>query len=397
MRVHTARTTLLRLGATGIFASLLLIIIGCGDSEAVLSSQPTYHGAVADVLSANCVACHSDGGIGPFPLDSPEWAVRMAPVIAYVVKEGIMPPWPPGPDTPPLENERVLSPETRSLLVAWAESGAPLGKPSERARRSNEEETGRQAEADLSLAVDPPYSPDPSKGDDYRCFLLDPQLDSDTFVTSYRVRPGLSTLVHHALIFVIGPENADEARLLDESEDGPGWTCFGGPGITSGIGGFGLLGFWVPGAAGSDFPEGTGKPLEAGSRLIMQLHYNLANPNGTAADASSVDLFLVEPSTDLKAIREIALAAPVEVRCPGPYPSDSSDPCNRSYALRESELKYLAQGIHVVCGTRPEHYLRADVGDGSAQPTQCDQQVHVDALAPGCHRPHAPARQLDQG
>ena len=122
---------------------------------------------------ANCVTCHTEGGIAPFPLDNPELAVRMAPVIAHVVRQGIMPPWPPGPESPPFQDERLLSLEDKSLLVAWAESGAPLGKPTGQ-QDGNQQQPVREVQPDLVLALDPPYSPDVSRQDDYRCFLLDP-------------------------------------------------------------------------------------------------------------------------------------------------------------------------------------------------------------------------------
>jgi len=75
-------------------------------------SIPTYYGTVGPILQTHCVGCHSEGGIAPFPLDDPQWAVRMAPAMAAAVQSGRMPPWPPGGDTPPLQGDRRLSAET---------------------------------------------------------------------------------------------------------------------------------------------------------------------------------------------------------------------------------------------------------------------------------------------
>ena len=358
-------------------AAVLMAILGCGSSASV-----TYHGEVAEVLSANCVACHTEGGIAPFQLDSPEWAVRMAPVIAHVVREGIMPPWPPGPESPPFQDERLLSPEDKDLLIAWAESGAPLGKPTGQ-QVGNQQQVLSEVEPDLVLALDPPYKPDVSKPDDYRCFLLDPQLQGDTFVDAYEVKPDLTALVHHSLLFIIGPRSVEEAESLDRSEAGPGWTCFGGPGITTDIAGLGLLGFWVPGAGATEFPGGTGKLLEAGSRIIIQLHYHVAQVKDTEPDATRVELSLADPTAKLKPVDDIPLAAPVEILCQGHYPSSPNDPCNREYALERSELRVVANGIHLLCGTRPGDYTSRDVGDGSSQENSCDQQVQEDGLALG--------------
>jgi hypothetical protein len=90
---------------------------------------PTYHQDVTPILAANCFGCHTQGGIGPFPLDDPDWAQKMAPAIVQDVKSGRMPPWPPGGVTPPLEGERRISANQLNLLTEWAQAGAPLGKP----------------------------------------------------------------------------------------------------------------------------------------------------------------------------------------------------------------------------------------------------------------------------
>ena len=338
---------------------------------------------MAEVLTANCTSCHTDGGVAPFPLDSAEWAVRLAPAISRVVKEGSMPPWPPGPESPPFRDERTLSEEERSILIAWTEEGAPLGGPKNPSPSVQSRSEVAQRNPDRIITLDPPYNPDSSRSDDYRCFLLDPRLERDNFVTGYRVNPEQATLVHHSLLFVVGPEAVAEAETLDRSEPGPGWTCFGGPGLRDSIGAAGLLGFWVPGASGSDFPEGTGKLLETGSRIIMQLHYNLAGAQSNGTDASSLELFLADASTELTPIQELPLAAPVEILCPGAYPTDQADICNRDYALERSELRVLAEGIHIFCGTHPREYLARSGGDGSSQETSCDQQVFSDAMALG--------------
>ena len=43
---------------------------------------------------------------------------------------------------------------------------------------------------------------------------------------------------------------------------------------------------WAPGGEPGRYPDGTGAPLVAGSRIVMQVHYNLTHgsePDRTAA------------------------------------------------------------------------------------------------------------------
>ena len=50
---------------------------------------------------------------------------------------------------------------------------------------------------------------------------------------------------------------------------------------------------WAPGIGATTFPEGTGIALEAGQKMILEIHYNLLN--GSQPDQTSVELML-EPS-----------------------------------------------------------------------------------------------------
>ena len=59
------------------------------------------------------------------------------------------------------------------------------------------------------------------------------------------------------------------ALALDAAEEGPGYTCYGGPGFNGE-----WIGAWAPGGEGLDMPEGTGIRIEPGSKVVMQVHYN---------------------------------------------------------------------------------------------------------------------------
>ena len=112
--------------------------------------------------------------------------------------------------------------------------------------------------------------------------------------------------MHHTIVFVIGPDQVAEYQAFDEAEEGPGYECFGGP-RPAGGGGQGLggapsipaqVGFWVPGAPATPFPEGTGIRIEPGSMLVVQMHYN------TRTAAPVADQSLIEITTTDSVERE---------------------------------------------------------------------------------------------
>ena len=63
-----------------------------------------------------------------------------------------------------------------------------------------------------------PYTPSPPTGvgtDDYRCFLLDPQLAEDSYLTGTNVVPGNADIAHHVILFRVPPEQVADAERLD--------------------------------------------------------------------------------------------------------------------------------------------------------------------------------------
>jgi len=127
------------------------------------------------------------------------------------------------------------------------------------------------------------YTPDAKLSDDYRCFLIDPAMGSDTFVTGYRIRPGQPRLVHHVILFVIGREQLALAQSRDGRDGRPGWPCFGGPGLSGNPADIGApLGFWVPGTQGTDFPPGT-KRIPVWARAYSRVQRSPVAPVGSGS------------------------------------------------------------------------------------------------------------------
>src|SRR4051794_22377312 len=103
--------------------------VGCPISKPVkASSRPTYSGEVAAILEKNCLECHRRGQVGPFALETYEQARKRADDIAAVAEDRRMPPWKAAPqDYPRFKHDRSLAAGDITTLVAWADTGAPLG------------------------------------------------------------------------------------------------------------------------------------------------------------------------------------------------------------------------------------------------------------------------------
>ena len=237
---------------------------------------PTYHQDVAPIVARHCLTCHVEGGIGPFVLDTFASVRFAAPEAREAIETRQMPPWMPDPSCGDLVGERRLSDEEIATFVAWVEGGTPEGDP---ATATPIEPVTPPTFVPTHTAAAPGYVPNPDVPDDYRCFVLDFEFEEDSYLTASTVVPDASALVHHVLVYSLGPEDVAAAEALDAAEEGPGYTCFGGPlpmGDDAGSSSLPTqLGAWVPGALPAIYPEGAGIPIRAGSRVVMQIHYNL--------------------------------------------------------------------------------------------------------------------------
>ena len=184
----------------------------------------------------------------------------------------------------------------------WADAGAPEGEP--RDDLQVPPVAGLDATLDLHT---PEFTPEIVGGplaefDEYRCFLIDPQLDHDMFLTGYEVTPGNPALVHHLLAMPVdldaiaegGQTNAQRIQALDdESPDRDGWPCFSQAG--EGVEVEGLPVTWAPGMGAVEYPAGTGVRIAAGRKIVVQLHYNLHDPAlAGQSDRSHLGLRLAE-------------------------------------------------------------------------------------------------------
>lgn len=265
-----------------------LFAAGCTTEESEPASGLTYYADVQPIIEKNCVGCHQDGAIGQGLLTTYGNVASRAQLIKQQVVDRLMPPWLADGACNDYQHDRSLTEEEIAILSDWADAGAPEGTPVEH-HTQPEKRSGEMSRVDLTLSVPVDYVPQ-IQPDDYRCFLVDWPESEVTHVTGFGVRPGNGTTVHHVIAFIAPPDQVQAYEDIDAAEEGPGYTCYGGPGGPQAQNG-GFLGGWAPGGPPLDYPEGTGIKLEPGSKIILQVHYNTISWDGQP-DRTSVDLKL---------------------------------------------------------------------------------------------------------
>ena len=239
---------------------------GDGDDGA---SEPTWHRDVRPILKARCGNCHVEGGAAPFDFDTLEQTRIQMPSGIVAIEEGRMPPWKADPDCRRYRDERLIPHEEVAQLKEWLANGMPEGDEAD--APVEVEAVDDAGPPDLMFKAKAGYVPKDDRPDDYRCFPLDMYFEEETYMIRSQVIPGRVDLVHHVLLYRVPAESADELADLDASDPGPGYTCYGGPGV----GGGGPVGAWVPGMPPSTLDEGAAVVMGAGTRIVMQIHYNV--------------------------------------------------------------------------------------------------------------------------
>src|SRR6201999_3741519 len=235
------------------------------------ASGPTYNADVAPILDAKCASCHHLGRIAPFSLTTAADAKAQAAGIVRMTKAGLMPPWMPGSDSAPIVGRdlRRLTTGELATLAQWAANGAPAGPTSARHSRPSAGAGLTGPGRTVVLTPKKAYTPHAPGGgiDDYHCFVLDPKLTQDTYVTGALIKPQRTGIVHHVILYEAGGAQATQAAQLNAQSGGKGWTCFGGPGLPldlnstdseSRLGQPPWIAAWVPGHATNALPSGTG-------------------------------------------------------------------------------------------------------------------------------------------
>ncbi len=263
----------------------LAVLAACSEDDPTPTAPltpATWHKDVAPVVQTKCGACHVEGGIAPFPLQTYADAFAHRAAIRASVQAGTMPPWPPSTDCSTYKQDRSLDDAQKALLTRWVDEGAAEGDAADTVAAAAP--TGGLSRADVILEMPEAYLPTQSP-DDYRCFLIDWPETRTRYITGFRADPGNRATVHHVIAFLAKPAQVAAFQALDDASAGPGYTCFGGPGGDARRATW--LGGWAPGSLGQDFPEGSGLRVEPGSKVVLQVHYN-DHGQRAAADRTAV-------------------------------------------------------------------------------------------------------------
>lgn len=232
-------------------------------------AQISYAREVAPILEAKCVACHQEGGIGPFAMKDYATVKGFSPMIREVIRTVRMPPYAADPHVGRFSDDRSLTPQEIKTIVHWVEQGAPRGEgadPLGAVRHIAPE--WPLGKPDLVLNV-PAYAIPASGVVDYqRPFIVNP-LTAGKWVRASTFKVEQRQGVHH---FLTG-------YLPEIPKDGKAYESAWGSSVGS----------YAVGAESEISPANVGAYLPPGGAVGVQAHYT---PFGKAVtDHSQIALY----------------------------------------------------------------------------------------------------------
>jgi thiol-disulfide isomerase/thioredoxin len=165
----------------------------------VQKASLTYVKDVAPILEKRCVACHEEGGIGPFAMNSYAVVKGFAPMISETIRTDRMPPYHADPHVGKFSDSKRLTPEETKTLIHWVEAGSPRGEGDDPLAKAHLVAADWPlGKPDLVFNI-PSFKVAASGVVDYqRPYTVNPETEGH-WIRATSVKPGDRQAVHHVL------------------------------------------------------------------------------------------------------------------------------------------------------------------------------------------------------
>ena len=290
------------------------------------ANPPDYATDVAPILQANCVACHVEGGIGPFAMDSYRSVRGWSAMMRETMMTKRMPPAQVDPSIGHFTNARYLADEDIQTLVHWMDMGSPRGGGEDPLLANVAAVEGPMwelGEPDYIVRIEPQEVPATGVLP-YRNVNAELSFDEDKWVRAVQFIPGDKKVLHHLLSYVIPP-------AYDSSVDGTAQTQRR------------FLEGYAPGKTEAQvFPENAGVFIPKGFRIRWSLHYTTYGK--AAVDETILGLYFHDTPPDHeflnKSVTQSVLAIP---------PGDNEYQASQQFVFNQDIVLY---------GMRPHMHYR---------------------------------------
>jgi len=269
-------------------ASCLLLFIFCllplAFAHEPITTKVRFNKEVVRVFERNCLGCHRPGGLA-MSLATYEEARPWAKAIKEEMLEKRMPPWHAVKGYGEFLGAPLVTQREIDMIVNWVEGGAPKGDDKDLPTEPLYSDDWQLGKPDLILKPES-ISKIAADADEHRATRLVTNLKEDRWITAIDLRPGNRAIVRSATFHL----SKDEPMMSDGKVQTSDSSL--------------VLGTWMPGQRTVALPEGVGRLLPAGSRIVVKIHYKSVGE--AAEDRSEVGIYFTK-TPPRKMVQEVAV------------------------------------------------------------------------------------------
>ncbi|MFN5629694.1 MAG: hypothetical protein ACK48W_10455 [Bacteroidota bacterium] len=280
---------------------LIVSVGGCGKKEKQI---PTFSGEIANLIYQKCSNCHHQGGPAPFSLVTYQEIKQRDKLIALVVKNGYMPPWPADTTYSRFADEKILKKSQIELIQKWVTNGSPIGDESKLPLTPNYSTGSLLGKPDMVIKMQKAYRIKGNNTDMFLLMKLPYEYPKDTIIKTIEFVPCQTQIVHHVNAQLLSYENGNRKNVFSgeayvDVDDFPNMlAAYEKMELANDDGTYPLMSQsvcnYLPGVLPFSYPEGIGgiKMKKKGAIFLKDIHYGPSNKDLT--DSSYFNIFFAK-------------------------------------------------------------------------------------------------------
>ena len=259
----------------------------------------TFSEHIAPVIFKNCTPCHRPHQIAPMPFTNYEEVSTYASMIRYVTGIKYMPPWKATNNNHSFESARGLNEEEIALIRRWIDAGALEGDSTLLPPLPPKPITPQLQNPDMVFSMSESFEQYGVYYDQFKVFVLPFDIEEDKAISEIEFVPGNASIVRSCFISVAGSENL---QTLDDWDPSYGYFSFGEIGMVPLESRWYT---WTPLQSKWTLKGNEAKRLPKKGNLLFHIHYG---PTGVALrDSSSLRIKYYDKKTPPRIIQNVPL------------------------------------------------------------------------------------------
>ena len=224
---------------------------------------------VSRIIGTNCLHCHTPNGNAPFSLNTTNDLIKRKEVIKEVLTKKIMPPWMADNSYSSFFNAPKISDQERAIVCKWLDN--------ETSKTNNEIKNNTSIKSIVKdipdMILEQKKHIISSNDDTYECFIYDPKLKEDIYVSGIEFKSDNPEVIHHLMLYLDTNDVIRKNNCWDCKNDGI-------------VNKLLPIQSWSKGMRPFELTAGLGYTIPKGSRFLLQAHYGNENNKGREVKTS---------------------------------------------------------------------------------------------------------------